>query len=428
MKDLRGSDWCQCDAELFHDGRLQLSLEAQKQHFKESNLLAMEIEIPDSSTEASAENSSPPSPSETHECDYDKNPTDLYQAIERREWKYALDLFQSDKVGDEASTWVVRKEVSGKLRWRLLPLHAAIIFKGPLKLVELLLADNPMAAQSKDDQGMLPLHLAFRNESSWEIVEELMTAYPQAIFETDRKGRTPLQCGEKKGSSSASVSSIRPENRSFKNIISVLDLYAQITASGVRQKAQEESTSMADATVAQLKASHEESLKEIEKESVAEKQESQFELAKLREENRALKDMVQSQELDLSVAQSTEKQLTEKLREMTIALKNSNKIIQVQQEDLKKEHTNIMFRNVLESMIKQQKEYEYHLQSIISKYSTLIAEREKIQAIFIKGSDQQTAKEAQILEDAKKFLVDQQKKFDREILGSMGEEKKTEEQ
>ena len=87
-----------------------------------------------------------------------------------------------------------------------------------------------------------------------------------------------------------------------------------------------------------------------------------------------------------------------------------------------------MFRNVLESMIKQQKEYEYHLQSIISKYSTLIAEREKIQAIFIKGSDQQTTKEAQILEDAKKFLVDQQKKFDREILGSMGEEKKTEEQ
>ena len=42
--------------------------------------------------------------------------------------------------------------------------------------------------------------------------------------------------------------------------------------------------------------------------------------------------------------------------------------------------------------------------------------------------DQQTTKERQILEDAKKFLIDQQKKFDTEILGALGEEKKTEDQ
>lgn len=376
--------------------------------------------------------SSPPSPqlsSETLECDYDRNPTDLYQAIERKEWNYAVNLFQSDKVGEESSTWVIRKEVSGKLRWRLLPLHAAIIFRGPLQLVELLLADNPKAAQSKDDQGMLPLHLAFRNESSWEIIEELMTAYPQGIFDTDRKSRTPLQCGAKKTSSGASVaSSVHPESNGFKNAISVLDLYAEITASGVRQDAQEESKIMADATISQLQDTHTESLKTIKRESLAEAEKSQFELAKLREENRALKDMVQSQELDLSVAQNTEKQLTEKLREMTIALKNSNKIIQVQQDDLKKEHTNIMFRNVLESMIKQQKQYEFQFQSLLSKCSNLVAEREKIQSIFIEKTDQQTTKERQILEDAKKFLIDQQKKFDTEILGALGEEKKTEDQ
>ncbi|KAG7366197.1 ankyrin repeat domain protein [Nitzschia inconspicua] len=138
------------------------------------------------------------------ECDYDLNPTVLYQAIEAKQWEYALSIFAKNEQDDQSSTWVVRKETNGKLRWRLLPLHAAVIFGSPLSLIELLLTDHPAAAQSKDDQGMLPLHLAFRNESQWDVIEELLTAYPAAAFISDRKGRTPLQCGIRAGNSSSS--------------------------------------------------------------------------------------------------------------------------------------------------------------------------------------------------------------------------------
>ena len=95
-----------------------------------------------------------PTPSEASrlECDYDENPTILYQAIEAKQWEYAMSLFTSKKQGEQSSTWVVRKETNGKLRWRLLPLHAAIIFGSPLKLIEFLLADYPSATLCKDDQ------------------------------------------------------------------------------------------------------------------------------------------------------------------------------------------------------------------------------------------------------------------------------------
>eukprot|EP00536_Pseudo-nitzschia_multiseries_P009951 jgi/Psemu1/202116/e_gw1.290.6.1 len=163
----------------------------------------MEISITDSPT--SSRLSVSPAVSE---CDYDVNPTILYQAIEAKQWDYAISLFTNRGSGnssisthgleeledeEEASaTWVVRKECNGKLRWRLLPLHAAIIFGSPLKLIELLLVDYPLAAQCKDDRGMLPLHLAFRHKASWDVIDELLTTYPMAVFVSDRKGRTPL--------------------------------------------------------------------------------------------------------------------------------------------------------------------------------------------------------------------------------------------
>jgi hypothetical protein len=135
------------------------------------------------------------------ECDYDKAPTDLYQAIEAREWDFILGMFSfnvSDvaaaSVKRQCSTWIVRKETNGKLRWRLLPLHAACIFQAPSMIIELLLQESPQSAAAKDDQGMLPLHLAFRQQPmNFTVIEELMTAYPAAVTVKDRRGRTPLQ-------------------------------------------------------------------------------------------------------------------------------------------------------------------------------------------------------------------------------------------
>jgi len=114
----------------------------------------------------------------------------LYSLIQSKKWDEALQQVAS--APHEATIWVYRKERDGKIRWRLLPLHAAIIFKAPEKVVESLLLSNPLGAQSKDDQGMLPLHLAFRNKCSEVIVTLLLMAYPKSVEVGDRKSRLPL--------------------------------------------------------------------------------------------------------------------------------------------------------------------------------------------------------------------------------------------
>eukprot|EP00980_Cylindrotheca_fusiformis_P008615 scaffold1830_cov117-Cylindrotheca_fusiformis.AAC.14 len=361
----------------------------------------------------------------TIECDYDKNPTDLYSAIERKEWDHAISIIHSDEAEEQAATWVVRKELNGQLRWRLLPLHAAVMFRCPVKVVELLLADYPAAAQSKDDQGMLPLHLAFRNESSWEIIEELMTAYPQAIFVSDRKSRTPLDCGCRTPSGNGSVGSVSPhhENKSFQAVCSVLDLYAQITSSEERRRVKDESKSIVKATISQLQDSQYDKLKSLKSDFRTKEADYKSKIAKLKEENRCLKEVTQSQELDLSVAQSTEKQLTDKLREMTIALKQSNQAIKAQQEDRTMDETTLFLKNTMEKLLIQQKQYERQFNSLLANYETLLTERRKIQSIFVEASEQQILNEKEVLEDAKSFLREQQRKLSQDILGAYDEKK-----
>ena len=124
------------------------------------------------------------------ECDYDTNPTELYLAVQRKDWDAALE--RATAYPHEASTWVSRKEQDGKLRWRLLPLHAAIIFHAPERTVSSLLFAFTQGAACKDDQGMLPIHLAFRNGADEEVVHSLLMAYPQSVDVQDRKGRTPM--------------------------------------------------------------------------------------------------------------------------------------------------------------------------------------------------------------------------------------------
>lgn len=124
------------------------------------------------------------------ECDYDTNPTDLYLAVQRKDWDGAVELASS--CPHEASTWVSRKEGDGKLRWRLLPLHAAIIFRAPERTISALIFAFAQGAACKDDQGMLPLHLAFRNGCDGESINALLMAYPQSVDVQDRKGRTPM--------------------------------------------------------------------------------------------------------------------------------------------------------------------------------------------------------------------------------------------
>lgn len=127
------------------------------------------------------------------EEDYDLSVTDLYKQIETKQWPQVLASI--NLYPDQVKTWILRREKhdTSRLRWRLLPIHAAVIFQAPHALIEALLTSYPAGAASTDDQGMTPLHLAFRNGSSDAILFELLQAHPHGIVDKDRKNRYPLQ-------------------------------------------------------------------------------------------------------------------------------------------------------------------------------------------------------------------------------------------
>jgi hypothetical protein len=80
---------------------------------------------------------------------------------------------------------------------------------------------------------------------------------------------------------------------------------------------------------------------------------------------------------------------------------------------------------MMEKLLIQQKQYERQFNTLLANYETLLEERRKIQSIFIEASEQQILNEKEVLEDARLFLSDQQKKLSQDILG-MWEEKKIE--
>lgn len=127
-------------------------------------------------------------------CDYDTSATVLYELLESSTWERARARCRSHP--EEVRTWIVRKDKSLAVRWKLLPLHAAIIFQSPNFLVSALLEQYPAAAARKDDQGMLPLHLAFRHKQEDEdLLELLLVKYPKAVMIKDRRDRVPLEHG-----------------------------------------------------------------------------------------------------------------------------------------------------------------------------------------------------------------------------------------
>jgi len=125
------------------------------------------------------------------QCDYDTHCTNLYGLLEKSEWDIAILRIQEFPA--ESQTWVKRNEPNGNgIRWRLLPIHAAIIFKAPNKLIHELLESYEEGAMSQDDQGMLPLHLLLRQpDYDKEKVELILKKYPNAVLITDKKGRKP---------------------------------------------------------------------------------------------------------------------------------------------------------------------------------------------------------------------------------------------
>lgn len=128
------------------------------------------------------------------ELDFDVNPGKLYTALQRKDWD--LVLMQLREFPEESSFWISRREIDGRLRWRLLPIHGALVFKAPEFIIQALLDAYPDGARATDDQGMLPIHLSYKAGSSEIVVRMLYSAFPDSLTVADRKGRTPVQLAE----------------------------------------------------------------------------------------------------------------------------------------------------------------------------------------------------------------------------------------
>lgn len=131
--------------------------------------------------------------SNEYEVDYQENPTELFQALEAKEWAYATTEVEGEP--SQASIWVVRKsdEAPGEINWRMLAIHAVVVFHGPATLIESIINAYPEGVRTVDDMGMLPLHLAFRYDASGDVVALLLDAYPDSISVKDKKNRTPIE-------------------------------------------------------------------------------------------------------------------------------------------------------------------------------------------------------------------------------------------
>jgi Ankyrin repeats (many copies) len=152
------------------------------------------------------------------EIDYDSPElTLLYQAIEDKAFMAAIDFLESGKpeVYDECRTWVTRyeKENQKKIRWSQLPLHAAIVFGAPPKLIQLLVQTYPKAVRCTDDRVMLPIHLAFKKEAGDSVIHCLLKEFPESVNAKDSRGRTPLQV---QPSQKAEIISVFEENAKAK--------------------------------------------------------------------------------------------------------------------------------------------------------------------------------------------------------------------
>ena len=163
---------------------------------------------------------------EEEERDYEKNPTQLFVYIQQRAWGLALTHLQ--KCPDEAKIWVYLKvksekapdvpdadtnkealvvqhsslvvhdgNTTPKMRWRLLPLHAAIVLGAPSEVTEAIIRAYPNAAKKRDERGSLPVHLAASrldvDSEGEKIVLQLFGTFPDSIDFLDSKGRSPTE-------------------------------------------------------------------------------------------------------------------------------------------------------------------------------------------------------------------------------------------
>jgi len=260
---------------------------------------------------------------EVEDRDFDKNPTVLYALVQKKLWKETI--ARAKKSPGEARAFICRGEKDGRVRWRLLPLHAAIVFKAPEDVVETLLTAFPKAAEAKDDQGMLPLHLAFRNGASEAAVNLLLLAYPKSVDIPDRKGRVPLTLAK---------AATSPNREIYINALEKgLSHYAITALACARARIMAEQNAVFEAKLLQARTSHHCALSEVEAKAEEKQQhiqdkviEKDTELTKLHETSQVLVDHVTSLEAQINTRSDTERFLATKIAKLEEKLKESESL------------------------------------------------------------------------------------------------------
>jgi len=135
--------------------------------------------------------------------------TYLFGMIEKKRWDTVLMFLETNKKagffglgGDalqtstdaraQAQTWINRKDWWGSVTLRQLPLHAAVEFKAPIRIIHKLVELHPEGAKSQDFWGNLPLHLSFKYQACDSIVAFLLKAFPEAVEIQNKSGRYPV--------------------------------------------------------------------------------------------------------------------------------------------------------------------------------------------------------------------------------------------
>eukprot|EP00539_Tryblionella_compressa_P002223 CAMPEP_0178744468 /NCGR_PEP_ID=MMETSP0744-20121128/6788_1 /TAXON_ID=913974 /ORGANISM="Nitzschia punctata, Strain CCMP561" /LENGTH=753 /DNA_ID=CAMNT_0020397607 /DNA_START=81 /DNA_END=2342 /DNA_ORIENTATION=+ len=260
---------------------------------------------------------------EPEERDFDKNPTILYALVQKKIWNEAAERAMTNP--EEAGIWVSRREKDGRVRWRLLPLHAAIVFKAPEDVIKSLLNAYPKGAETRDDQGMLPLHLAFRNAATEAVVKLLLLAYPYSVEVPDRKGRLPLTLAQ---------AAPEPHRDVFiKALEKGPSHYAMAATEATREKIVAEQEAIFEARLAQTRQFHDYEVSELKAEFEKKEQEAldkiaelESELAKTNETSQVLVDHVNGLEAQLASRSDTERFLATKIANLSEKLKETEKL------------------------------------------------------------------------------------------------------
>lgn len=264
---------------------------------------------------------------------------------------------------------------------------------------------------------MLPLHLAFRNEgsASWEIIEELISAYPQAIFVKDRKGRTPLQCGIQLTQASASGSNISvgsgpQQSKTFKSIVTVLDLYSQIVISGERQRSQQDARKQVEARITQMQENHLQTLTTLKQEWTAQQVEAKREIQRLTREQNVLLDRIEEQQRLIEQHNSSSEPSQRKMEDIPNKLREPD-----DSQCVSESSAEIVSMDVLQSTLPQlfseYEEYHSKFQSLMERFGRLTQERKKVLDIFNVDRENRKNDDEAILEECRQWLEEKEERL-----------------